>query len=51
MWRDIQRRAEFYSLPVPHVPAAYPLKDFDRVNLVGIVINQDGRYLEYFEQT
>ena len=51
MWRDIQRRAEFYSLPVPNVPASYPLKEFDRANLVGIVMNQDGRYLEYFEQT
>ena len=51
MWRDIQRRAEYYSLPVPHVPAPYPLKDFDRANLIGIVMNQDGRYVEYLEQT
>ena len=51
MWRDIQRRAEFYSLPVPHVPVSYPLKDFDRANLIGIVMNQDGRYAEYLEQT
>ena len=51
MWRDIQRRAEFYSLPVPHVPVSYPLKDFDRANLIGIVMNQDGRYLECLEQT
>lgn len=51
MWRDIQRRAEFYSLPVPHVPAPYPLKEFDRANLVGIVMERDGRYLEYLEET
>ena len=51
MWRDIQRRAEFYSLPVPHVPAPYPLKEFDRANLVGIVMKRDGRYLEYLEET
>ena len=51
MWRDIQRRAEYYSLPVSHVPVPYPLKDFDRANLIGIVMNQDGRYLEYLEQT
>ena len=51
MWRDIQRRAEFHSLPVPHVPVSYPLKDFDRANLIGIVMNQDGRYLECLEQT
>ena len=51
MWRDIQRRAEFYSLPVPDVPAPYPLKEFDRTNLVGIVMKQDGKYLEYLEET
>ena len=51
MWRDIQRRSEFYSLPVPDVPAPYPLKEFDRANLVGIVMELDGRYLEYFEET
>ena len=51
MWRDIQRRAEFYSLPVPHVPVAYPLKEFDRDNLVGIVMERDGKYLEYLEET
>ena len=51
MWRDIQRRSKFYSLPVPNVPAPYPLKEFDRANLVGIVMERDGRYLEYFEET
>ena len=51
MWRDIQRRSEFYSLPVPDVPAPYPLKEFDRANLVGIVMERDGRYLEYLEET
>ena len=51
MWRDIQRRAEFYSLPVPRVPAAYPLKEFDQANLVGIVMEREGKYLEYLEET
>lgn len=51
MWRDIQRRSEFYSLPVPKVPAPYPLKEFDRANLVGIVMEQNGKYLEYLEET
>ena len=51
MWRDTQRRAEFYSLPVPHVPVPYPLKEFDRANLVGIVMERDGKYLEYLEET
>ena len=51
MWRDIQRRAEFYSLPVPQLPVAYPLKEFDRANLVGIVMEREGKYLEYLEET
>lgn len=51
MWWDIQRRVEYYSFPVPHGPVSYPLKDFDQANLIGIVMNQDGRYAEYLEQT
>jgi len=51
MWRDIERRSEFYSLPVPNVPAPYPLKEFDRANLVGIVMERDGRYIEYLDET
>ena len=51
MWRDIQRRAEFYSLPVPHVPASYPIKELDRANLVGIVMEREGKYLKYLEET
>ena len=49
MWRDIQRRAKRYHLPIPNVPVTYPLTYFDQANLVGIVVNQHGRYLEYFE--
>ena len=26
MWRDIERRAELYGLPIPKVPVPYPLK-------------------------
>ncbi|NCV50363.1 MAG: 2-hydroxychromene-2-carboxylate isomerase, partial [Rhodobacterales bacterium] len=33
------------------VPAPYPLKEFDRANLVGIVMKQNGKYLEYLEET
>ena len=29
MWRDIERRAQFYGLPNPRVPAPYPLQEFD----------------------
>ena len=51
MWRDIERRAEFYDLPKPRLPAPYPLKEFDRANYVGILLNSQGKYLEYFEET
>ena len=27
------------------------MKEFDRANLVGILLNSQGRYLEYFEET
>ncbi len=51
MWRDIERRAALYKIPVPKVPAPYPLKEFDRANLVGIVMNDEGLYLDYFMYT
>ena len=51
MWRDIERRAEFYDLPKPRLPAPYPLKEFDRANQVGILLNSQGKYLEYIEET
>ena len=51
MWRDIGRRAKFYGLPKPKLPAPYPLKEFDRANLIGVLLNSQGRYLEYFEET
>jgi 2-hydroxychromene-2-carboxylate isomerase len=51
MWRDIERRAEWYGLPKPKLPAPYPLQAFDQANKVGIVLNQKGKYLEYYEET
>ena len=51
MWRDIERRADWYGLPKPKLPAPYPLKAFDQANKVGIVLNQQDRYLKYFEET
>ena len=51
MWRDIERRAEFYGLPEPKLPVPYPLQEFDRANHVGILLNSQGKYLEYFEET
>ena len=51
MWRDIERRAKGYGLPVPAGPAPYPLKDFDLINKLGIVANEDNFYLAFLEQT
>ena len=51
MWRDIERRADWYDLPKPKLPVLYPLQAFDQANKVGIVLNQQGKYLEYFEET
>ena len=51
MWRDIQRRAELYNIPKPSLPAPYPLQNFDMANKVGIVSNNEGWYLDYFEET
>lgn len=51
MWRDIERRAAGYGLPSPKVPAPYPLQDFDRANHVGIIAEQQGWYIDYFEAT
>lgn len=33
------------------VPVTYPPKEFDRANLVGVIVNREGRYLEYFNTT
>ncbi len=51
MWRDIQRRAELYGIPKPRLSVPYPLKNFDMANKVGIVANNEGWYLDYFEET
>ena len=51
MWRDIQRRANFYSIPEPLRQVPYPLQEFDKANLVGIVMNKRGKYLEYLKET
>ncbi len=41
MWRDIERRATGFDLPVK-VPAPYPLADFDRANRIAILARQEG---------
>ena len=51
MWRDIERRAKKYGIPVPITPVPYPLKNFDLANKIGLVANKEGWYLEYFRET
>lgn len=51
MWRDIERRAELYGIPIPKVPAPYPLKNFDLANQVGVVANTEGWFLDYLKTT
>lgn len=41
MWRDIERRAASYGLPV-EVPAPYPLQEFDLANKVAILGVEEG---------
>ena len=50
MWRDIERRAQKYALPVPKTPVPYPLQNFDLANKVGLVANNEGWYLEYLRE-
>ena len=46
MWRDIERRAHAYDLPV-RVPAPYPLQEFDLANRVAIVGRAEGWCEDY----
>lgn len=57
MWRDIERRAAMYGLPV-YVPAPYPLTEFEFVNRVAVLAAQEGWcaafvracYVRWFQQ-
>ena len=51
MWRDIERRAKRYGLPVPKTPVPYPLQEYDLANKIGVVAHKEGWYLEYFRET
>ena len=46
MWRDVQRRANFYGFDAK-VPAPYPLKEFDLANKVAIFGKDQGWIKEY----
>ena len=50
MWRDVQRRANFYGFDAK-VPAPYPLKEFDLANKVAIVGKDQGWIKEYTKLT
>lgn len=46
MWRDIERRAKRYGLPIL-LPVSYPLEDFDLANRVAVVARQEGWCADY----
>ena len=50
MWRDIQRRAGRYGIPI-EVPVVYPLKNFDLANRIAIVAESEGWCREYVLKT
>src|SRR5215469_15882697 len=50
MWRDIERRAAMYGLPV-NVPAPYPLRAFDLANCVAVLGRAEGWCAEYVRAT
>src|SRR4051812_35655234 len=41
MWRDLQRRAELYGIPI-NAPASYPLPEFDLASRVAVVAATEG---------
>ena len=51
MWKDIQRRAEIYQIPIPKTPAPYPLKYFDEANLYALTALEEGWFVQYLENT
>lgn len=50
MWRDIERRAGQYGLPV-RVPAPYPLKAWDLVNRIAVLAAEEGWCADYARET
>jgi 2-hydroxychromene-2-carboxylate isomerase len=49
MWRDIERRAQFYGIPA-RIPAPYPLTS-DLANKVAVVGEQEGWCKKYIQAT
>ncbi len=50
MWRDIERRAAMYGLPA-HVPAPYPLAQWDVANRVAVLGAAEGWVADYTRAT
>ena len=48
MWRDIERRAASYGLPIK-VPAPYPLKEFDLANRLAVLGLAEGWGIDYIQ--
>jgi 2-hydroxychromene-2-carboxylate isomerase len=48
MWRDIERRAALYGLPV-RVPVPYPLKEFDLAHRIAILGLAEGWGIPYLQ--
>ena len=46
MWRDIERRAARYGLEA-HIPAPYPLEEFDRANRIAVLGQREGWCRDY----
>ncbi len=51
MFRDIQRRAEFYKINIPEIPILWPLKNFELANKIALIAINEGWGLEYLEVT
>jgi 2-hydroxychromene-2-carboxylate isomerase len=49
MWRDIERRAALYGLPV-RVPAPYGLTEYDVVNRIAILARAEGWLRSYVKE-
>ena len=49
MWKDIQRRAEIYQIPIPKI-LPYPLKYFDEANLYALTALEEGWFVQYLQE-
>ena len=50
MWRDIERRAAMYGLPV-RVPVPYGLTEYDLVNRIAILASREGWCRDYVKES